>query len=134
MCFECSGGTFSEAGSSECTKCDGGTWSNTSAAACTDCDAGTYSGSGAEACTDCDAGKYSDDGAASCYTLTVAKKWSPAVGLLARLGHHAAGGRRRSSASRAHMGTGARLGSDGSQISRTGRNAGTPRWRADRCA
>jgi hypothetical protein len=69
FCFNCTRGSYAEAGAAACTLCEAGTYSTafgieaTDASVCLECPAGTQSAAGASVCTDCIAGTYSLQGA-----------------------------------------------------------------------
>ena len=69
FCFNCTRGSYAEAGAAACTLCEAGTYSTavgieaTDASVCLKCPAGTKSPAGASVCTDCIAGTYSLQGA-----------------------------------------------------------------------
>ena len=63
---ECSAGTYSKSGASNCSNCSAGTYSGARASSCSTCSAGTYSGAGAASCTECSDGTWAKAGSGSC--------------------------------------------------------------------
>lgn len=73
ICFNCTQGSYAEAGAAACTLCEPGKYSESfgieakDSSVCLPCRAGTKSAAGASACSDCMAGTYSLKGMTDVY-------------------------------------------------------------------